>query len=780
MGVELDPVTARIAAALHPQAQVRSESFAATRFPEGWFDLTIGNVPFGDYKLFDPIYNRAGHSIHNHFIAKSLQLTAPGGYVAVLTSRFTLDAQSGTARKDMGELADLVGAVRLPEGAMQRVAGTTVAMDLVLLRRREAGGPVRGQAWQGLASVSTPDGPVRVNEVFAAHPEWVLGELRSVHGQYGQDDLEVRPLDGPLAPRLEDALAGVVEYANRSGLAWLARPRPRPAPGEVSHLVIDDAQRGPHHVEGSLLARASGGFAIVHEGQAIAYSPPPAQASELSLLVQLRDTYFDLIDAQSASSNDAPWQARQGRLNELYDRYARLYGPISRYTESSTGRYGDDGEPVVARRFAAMGGFKKDPALAVLRSLEHYDDETKTATKAAIFERRVLAPRRVAESAQTPEDALALCLDEQGSVDLATVGRLLGCDPAQARQRLGTLVYDDPEGGAPLPSASYLSGDVRERLALATKAAEADERWAVNVKALEAVQPRDLEPAEIDVRLGAPWVPATDIANFCREVLRADVSVEYAAATGEWALRANSSTWTVALTSEWGTERANAVRLGEANANQRVVTITDEGPDGSRVTNVAETLAAREKQEAIAERFSTWIWEAPERAARLGAEYNRRFNSIVLPRYDGSHLSLPGLASNFNPHQHRRDAVWRALSEPSVLLAHGVGAGKTATMVMAGAELKRLGLVNRPAYVVPNHMLEQFSHEMLLLYPRAKVLVASKDDVSPAGRKEFVARCASENWDAVVITMSSFERIRSQLRPNEVSWTSASPSCEKQ
>lgn len=757
VGVELDPVTARIAAALHPRAQVRCESFAATRFPEGWFDLTIGNVPFGDYKLFDPIYNRAGHSIHNHFIAKSLQLTAPGGYVAVLTSRFTLDAQSGAARKDMGELADLMGAVRLPEGAMQRVAGTTVAMDLLLLRRREAGEPVRGQAWQGLASVSTPDGPVRVNEVFAAHPEWVLGELRSAHGQYGQDDLEVRPFDGPLAPRLDEALAGVVEFANRSGLTWSARQGRGPA--QAAQLAVDDAERGPHHVEGSLLARTSGGFAIIRDGTAIAYQPPKSQAGELGLLIQLRDTYFELIDAQSVTSTDAGWQAARSRLNDLYDRYTGLFGPVNRYSESPTGRHDEAGEPVMARRFPAMGGFQKDPGLPVLYSLEHYDDETKTATKAAIFDRRVLAPRQVAESAQTPEDALALCLDERGSVDLATVGRLLGCDPAQARQRLATLVYDDPEGGAPLPAASYLSGDVRQRLVLAKQAAEADERWTVNVQALEGVQPRDLEPAEIDVRLGAPWVPATDVADFCREVLRADVSVEYAAATGEWALRANSSTWTVALTSEWGTERANAVRLAEANANQRVVTITDEGPDGSRVTNVAETLAAREKQEAIAERFSAWVWEAPARAQRLAAEYNRRFNSIVLPSYDGSHLSLPGLTTAFRPHQHQRDAVWRALSEPSVLLAHGVGAGKTATMVMAGAELKRLGLVNRPAYVVPNHMLEQFSREMLQLYPQAKVLVAKKDDVSPAGRKEFVARCAAEDWDAVVITMSSFERV---------------------
>jgi N12 class adenine-specific DNA methylase len=765
VGVEIDPVTARIAAALHPRASIRAESFAVTRFPDGWFDLSIGNVPFGDYKLFDPIYNRAGHSVHNHFIAKSLRLTRPGGYVAVLTSRFTLDARSSAARRDLAELADLVGAVRLPEGTMQRVAGTGVAMDLVVLRRREPGSPVRGEAWQRLATLATPDGPVEVNELFAAHPDWVLGELGSGHGQYGQDDLEVRPFPGPLMPLLEAALADVVGGAKRSGLSLSAPPTASSAIGGAGQVVVSDARRGPHHVERSLLRTESGRFAIVKDGLTMAYEPVRAQADELALLIELRDTYFELLDAQSASAgNDAAWAESRQRLNKLYDRYHSTYGPISRYSESPTGRYDEDGEPVMARRFSAKGGFQKDPGLPALRSLEHYDDETKTATKAAIFERRVLSPRRVVEAAERPEDALAVCLDERGSVELATVARLLGCDQPEARQRLGTLVYDDPEGEAPLPAAQYLSGDVRTRLAIAMQAAAGDERWQVNVEALQAVQPRDLGPAEIDARLGVPWIPTADIEAFCAEVLDADVTVEYTAVTGEWAVRANSSAWSIALTSEWGTERANAVRLVEANANQRVVTITDEGPAGGRVTNLAETLAAREKQEALAERFGQWVWEDKERSSRLAAEYNRRFNSVVLPTYDGSHLSFPGLAQDFRPHQHQRDAVWRALSEPSTLLAHGVGAGKTATMVMAGAELKRLGLIDKPAYVVPNHMLEQFSRELLQLYPQAKVLIASRDDVSPAQRKEFVARCAAEDWDAVVLTMSSFERIAVSAR----------------
>jgi N12 class adenine-specific DNA methylase len=757
VGVEVDGVTARIAQALHPEATIRSESFAVTRYPDGWFDVAVGNVPFGDYKLFDPIYNQAGHSIHNHFIAKSLRLTRPGGYVAVLTSRFTLDARSTVARREMATLGDLVGAVRLPEGAMRQVAGTGVAMDLLLLRRREAGVEPAGESWLDLATVQTADGPVQVNEVFARHPDWVLGELRAEHGQYGQDDIEVRPLPGPLAPFLADTLTAIVDHARRSGLGVTPRV-PDPLSADVP--VVEGVERGRHHVEESLLVTAGGGFAKISNGVPVVHSPPASQAGELRLLIELRDTYFELIDAQARTSDDGPWQASRDRLNELYDRYHRVHGPINRFRETSTGRFNEQGEPIMARRYPAMGGFKDDPGLPVVRSLEHFDDATRIATKAAVFERRVLAPRPVVESAETAEDALALCLDERGAVDLETIARLLGVTATDARAQLGALVYNDPAGGPPLTAADYLSGNVRARLVEAKQAATVDPRWQANVTALEAVQPCDLEPSEIDARLGTPWIPPADLKAFCADILEADVNVEYASANGDWALQLRGGRPdSVTLTSDWGTRRVNAVRLVEACANQRVVSVTDEGPDGQRIPNLPETLAAREKQELLNDRFGRWVWEDPARAGRLAAVYNDRFNSTVLPSYDGSHLTLPGLTTTFRPHDHQRDAVWRILSSESVLLDHAVGAGKTATMVIAGHELKRLGMVNKPAYVVPNHMLEQFSREYLQLYPQANLLVASKDDVSPSQRKEFVARCATEDWDAVIMTQSSFERI---------------------
>lgn len=774
VGVELDPVTAGIARLLHPEATIRAESFAATRYPDGWFDLTVGNVPFGNYKLFDPLYNRAGLSIHNHFICKSLAMTRPGGYVAVLTSRYTLDAANTTARSAMAETADLIGALRLPDGAMQQVAGTDAAMDLLLLRRRLPDAGPAGESWLGTVEVETPDGPVTVNEVFAAHPDWVLGALGVGRGRYRDDDLVVRArrvmVDGkegrePLGPAMHTALAGIVDRAVTAGLGVTERAGGLDASVDMADVEwVADVTIGPHHVEGSLLARDRGGFARIEGGIPVPYAPAAVQSRELGRLIELRDTYFEVIDGQAASPDDADWETARQTLNTRYDAYVRLYGPVNRYRTYETGRTDDDGKALTGRRWPPMGGFRSDPGLPVVRALEDFDDATQTATKAPIFVRRVLSPRQPITAVERPEDALALCLDERGSVDVETIGRLLGCDPAEARVRLGTLVFDDPDGGPPVPAAIYLSGHVRSKLRAAQAAlADDGEVWQANVTALEAVQPRDLEPAEIDARLGAPWIPPADIKAFCADVLEApDVAVGYTRVTGSWTL-AGTGRGSLALTSDWGTRRMDGLHLTEAACNQSEVTVTDpdpSDPDGrKRIVNLPETLAAREKKDAISERFAAWVWEDPERSTRLVEHYNELFNSTVLPVYDGSHLSFPGLADGFVPHPHQRDAVWRILSDPSTLLAHAVGAGKTATMVMAGREMKRLGMVNRPCYIVPNHMLEQFSREYVQLYPDAKLLVTSKDDVTPARRKELVARCAVQDWDAVIMTTSSFERI---------------------
>jgi N12 class adenine-specific DNA methylase len=757
VGVELDPTTAAVAAALYPHADIRAEGFEHTRLPAGSVDLVVGNVPFGKVALHDPVHNPARHSIHNHFVLKSLALTHPGGLVAVLTSRYTLDARNPAARREMAEMGDLVGAVRLPAGAFRANAGTDAVTDVLLLRRRDDGDTGRREPWAALATVATDDGEVELNEWFARHPELVLGRLRATGGQYRDDELTVVAGDEPLAPALQGALMSLAERGRVAGLGWA------PAPRQASPVVAEAEGLARARKEGAVLATPEGGFAQVQGGVARRFEvKPKSDRAELGALLGLRDALADLLDAQAQSYDDAVFAAAQAALNAAYDAYSRRFGALNRFSLVRTGRSDPTtGRPTYRRVRPRMGGFAADPDFYSVLALEVFDPDTQTATKAPVFSARVVAPRQPRRGAERAEDALAICLDEHGAVDLGVIAGLLGLSPERARAELGTLVWEDPGSGDLLPATTYLSGDVRAKLATAVAAADRDPRFEGHVEALSAVLPPDLGPGEIDARLGAAWIPATDVEAFAREVLGAvRVVVDHAPVTATWAVAAE--TWerrSVAATSTWGTERADAVSLLQSSLNQRAASVYDHLDDGSRVLNQAETLAAREKQEALEARFSAWVWEDPGRAERLGARYNELFNATVLPRYDGSHLSLPGLSSAFVPHPHQRDATWRMVQEPTVLLAHAVGAGKTATMVMGGMELRRLGLVAKPAYVVPNHMLEQFAREFLQLYPQARVLVAGKAETTAGARKHFVARCATGDWDAVVLTHSAFERI---------------------
>ncbi|MDQ6614911.1 MAG: hypothetical protein M3083_09215 [Actinomycetota bacterium] len=706
VGVELDPTSAAIAAALYPNADIRNESFADTALPEGFFDLAIGNVPFVfDVTLHDPRHNRGRHSMHNHFLVKSLHLVRPGGLVVALTSRFTLDAQNPAARREMAELADLVGALRLPAGAFRQVAGTDVVIDLVILRRRPPGDTRQGGvAWERSVEVATADGPATINEVFAARPDWVLGELSRHHGQYNDHDLTVRPGPEPLERHLARVLADMADAARAAGLAATARA----VGGEVIP-IRRAAMRSAHHKEGSLLVTATGMFARVENGVAVRFQPNPKNgAGELRAAIAVRDALHEVLDAQTASIDDTAWEAARGRLNHAYDNYFSRYGALNRFTLAPTGRHDPDtGEATYRRRMTPrMGGFAHDPDLPAVLALEMFDPDTGHAAKAAIFERRVLEPRHRRLGADTAEEALAICLDEQGRPDVDHIASLLGVDTADARARLGHLVFDDPADGSLVTATAYLSGNVRAKLAVATEAAAADGRWQVNVDALAAVQPADLGPGEIDAHLGAPWIPAGDVADFAHDILNSPgTEVDYDPAVG-WTVTAPA--WqrrSVAATSEWGTARADAIGLLHSAANQQAPIVYDYHDDGTRSVNNAETADAREKADAITARFAAWIWEDPDRANRLAERYNTIFNASVLPVYRGGHLSVPGLSAAFTPRAHQLDAAWRMMSEPTVLLAHFVGAGKTATMIIGGRELKRLGLINKPAYVVPGLLL---------------------------------------------------------------------------
>ena len=763
-GVELDPATARLAQALYPHASVRTASFADVRLPDGHFDLTVGNVPFADVRLHDPQHNPGRHSIHNHFILKSLALTRPGGLVAVLTSRFTLDAANPAARREMSQLADLVGAIRLPSGSHRRTAGTDAVMDLLVLRRRGTGEPATDPSWESTRAVDVDGEQIRINAWLADRREMILGHLAAGRGMYASDTLLVRP-DGPLeqlAERLQHAGGTLVAAARANGLTATER--------DVS--LVDGA--GPEAValappgewDGHIVARPDGTFATIALGALEPLSVPSTQARELGSLLDLRDRARGLLAAEAASLQDTPDLAvlRDG-LRAAYSTYVERYGPVNRYTLRRTGRVdADGGEERMARITppAVRLLCKHDPFGPLVRALENFDDTSQTAAPAALLTERVVAPRAPRLGADTPQDALAICLDTHAHVDLAEIARLLGTSESEAREQLGELVYHDPATDRLLTAADYLSGDVRVKLEQARAAAARDTSLQLNVAALERVLPPDLGPEEITPRLGAAWIDADTHRRFLSEVLEdPDVVVEHPGAA-IWAVKGRA--YTVKAASEWGTGRMDALQVAKAVMEQRPIRVTDEidvGDRTKRVLNATETAAAQEKADALQQRFGEWCWEDPERAARLARHYNERFNSLVLRDYStaGEQLALPGIARTFAPRAHQRAAVARILAEPAVGLFHEVGAGKTAEMVIGAMELRRLGLVSKPAVVVPNHMLEQFAREWLQIYPQARVLAASGDDLAGERRRQFVARVAANDWDAVIMTRSAFSRL---------------------
>ncbi|MGD9526384.1 MAG: helicase-related protein [Dehalococcoidia bacterium] len=795
VGVEVEPVTAAIAAALHPHAQILGESFADTAAGDGSFDLVVGNVPFAKAALTDPVHNRGGHTIHNHFIIKSLHLVAPGGLVAVITSRYTLDAANPAARREMAQLADLVGAIRLPETAHLRAAGTRVVTDLLVLRRREPGREPADTGWERtqLIDLPTPDSApgsaehageqqadeqqageqVRVNSYFVEHPEMVCGRLSPGRGPFTGNDLTVlAEPDVDVAAAVSVAVDRLVAAADTAGLRSAPAPLPAAAAPRAALVGrrLDRAEGYLQVAEPDAADRARGGvgFTRLENGVAAAYAVPRSQAAELAALLGLRDCTLELLQAEAESLRGGEHLDRlRAELNDRYDTYLARFGPINRFTWRRTGRTDPDtGEERLARQRPHQGGFRTDPHAPVVYALELFDPHQQSATKADIFTTRVVAPRTPRLGADTPADALAICLDTHGRVDLDEIARLLGTSAEQARAALDTLVFDDPQqDGRLVAAAEYLSGNVRDRLAAARTASRTDPRYEPNIPALAEVVPADLQPEDIVARLGAAWIDADVVARFLRDTLDdASIIVEHPYGA-VWTVKGADQS--VAATSTWGTPDLPAPRLAQLLLQQQPVTVHDEveydlpggGTSTRRVLNLSKTIAAQAKADELADRFSEWVWQDPARAAALARTYNDQFNSIVLRSYDDVQLSLPGLALDFTPFPHQIAAVARMIAEPAVGLYHEVGAGKTAEMAMGVMELRRLGLVNKTAVVVPNHMLEQFSREWLQLYPQAKLLNCSSDDLTRDRRRAFVARIATGDWDAVIITQRAFEKI---------------------
>jgi predicted RNA methylase len=717
-GIELDPVTAGIASLLYPGAEIRAESFAGSSDPEGSYDLAIGNVPFGDMVLHDRRHNPAGHSIHNHFIVKALRLVRPGGLVAVLTSRYTMDARNPAARREISSLADLAGAIRLPGGAHQRAAGTSVVTDLLVLRRREPGRQPGETGWEKTRHAELDGAQVPVSEYFLDRPEAVLGQMGAAGGAYRDGDLVVRP-SGDTISALSAALDALACHARLRGLTYMSADQA----ADTSPAAAAEARQSAEP-DGYLRARADGTFTKVVYGTEQPHLVPASQAAELRQLLALRDSARAMLAAEAASANDTPETGQlRAELGRRYDTYLASYGPLNRFSLRRTGRTDPaTGEPVMARARPPQGGFaKEDPFAPLVYALEEFDPAGQRAAKAAIFRERVIAPRAPRLGADTPADALAICLDTTGEVRLGEIARLLGTTEDDARAQLGTLVFDDPATRRLVPAAEYLSGNVRQKLRRAERAAEDDPAFTVNATELRRVIPPDLTPGEIDARLGAAWIDAKYVQQFLREILD-DPGLRVEHPGGQiWTVRGNPGT--VPARSTWGTGRYPAPDLAQAVLEQRAIqvrdTVTDPAGNPRSVLNADATAAAQEKAAELTGRFSDWAWEDPGRAAALARTYNDRFNSLVLRSYDDASLSQPGLALTFRPRPHQVAAVARMIGEPAVLLAHEVGAGKTAEMVMGVTELRRLGLVAKPAVVVPNHMLEQFAREWLQLYPGA-------------------------------------------------------------
>lgn len=789
VGVELDSTTAALSQFLYPNARIRNESFARTNLPDGSFDATVGNVPFGNFSLSDRRHNKDNESIHNHFILKSLDLTRPGGLVAVLTSRYTLDSQNDRARQKMADKADLVGAVRLPTGSHQRASGTDVIEDLLIFRVRARGEtPQTDQSWVTSTKKDVNGFEIGVNNYWDEHPENVLGTLDADKGQYGTGDLIVRG-DRNMAD-LPEVLNGIVEQAREDGLVATVSNGPR------ADLVDADESRHDGHIR----VEEDGTFTQATRGASVPFEVSAAQRAELGSLIGLRDTLSRLLDAESSSRGLTPEITNlRAQLNTEYDAYVAKNGPINRFKLSKTG----------TRIRPQQGGFRRDPMSAIVRALETFDPSDGSAQKASIFTKRAVAPRELRTSTDDPADAVSLSIDTYGEVNLPAIANMLGVDEAEARERLTGHVFEEPPtlGGTsevdarieadagidptgdilatsgieapsfvvpPIdedaigtpgklePTAAYLSGNVRRKLAIAQAAAALDPRFQSNVDALKAVIPTNLGADEIDARLGAAWIDKDTVQQFLRELIQDRYETVKVSHSGGSIWSVDGPNYGNLSTEVWGTEKRSASQLVQSLLEQRSIKITKKmgtDRDAPSVPDLEATLAAQEKATAIQERFSEWLWEDADRARKMASRYNDLFNALVLRQYDGSARAFPGMADSWDPREHQRNAVERIVNEPTAMLAHVVGAGKTAEMVLGTAELKRLGMARKPAIVVPNHMLEQFTREYLEIYPQAKILAAGSEDLRGDGRREFVGRAATGDWDVVILTQGAFESV---------------------
>ena len=745
-GVELDSISGRIAQKLYPEANITVAGFETTK-QQDFYDLAVGNVPFGNYKVNDKAYNNLGFSIHNYFFAKALDQVRPGGVVAFVTSRYTMDSKDSTARKYLAERADLLGAIRLPNNAFRANAGTDVVSDIIFLQKRDR--PIdREPDWVQLGQTESG---ISINQYFVDHPEMVLGELTTESTQYGREESTVLPLEGAnLSEQLKAAISHLEgEYREAEHTA----PDVGEAEASRDFLPADPNVKNFSYtvVDGEVYYRENSVMTHLELND--------TAKGRVKGMVELRQVVHELIDLQMEDGPDDAIREKQSELNAAYDAFSKEYGLLN---DRKNGRL-----------------FEDDSSYYLLCSLENLDENGKLKSKADMFTKRTIRPERNISHAATPSEALAISIGERGRVDLPYMSELLGKpgDYDSIITELRGVIFKDPTADVTDPEAGwqtadeYLSGNVRNKLRIAELAVLTNPEFAPNVEALTKAQPRDLEASEIDVRLGATWLDPKVIQQFMLETfqvpfyLRRAIQVNFSPLTAEWQIEGKTKTGNndVAAYETYGTSRANGYKILEDTLNLKDVRVYDTVEDvkgkQQRVLNKKETTLAQQKQQALKDAFAGWIWKDPQRRETLVKQYNELFNSTRPREYDGSHIHFVGMNPEISLREHQKNAIAHVLYGGNTLLAHEVGAGKTFEMAASAMEAKRLGLCQKSLFVVPNHLTLQWAQEFLHLYPSAKLLVANKKDFETANRKKFCARIATGDYDAVIIGHSQFEKI---------------------
>ncbi|WP_190208556.1 SNF2-related protein [Streptomyces fumanus] len=771
-GVEVEPTTAAIARHLYPDAEIITSGLEEVPLADGGFDGVVGNVPFGRYKRFDKVHNAdLSLSIHDHFVLKSLYATRPGGVVALITSRYTMDAEKPDARERMYQLGDLVGAVRLPARAHAAAAGTDVVTDVLFLRRRMPGEEPGDKTWLTSRKRVLPghDDELAVNSYFDAHPEYVLGELRAGSREWGPEVTVVGRTDQAPAESLAAAAAAIAVEARAAGLTAAADQRTEP----VQTIVTGGT-------EGALGLDAEGNPTIIDGGRPVLLEVHPDQRDQLVQLIRLKGLTLKLYEteADTPEPGETPQLAAlRAELRVAWRDYRKKHPPLTKPRQhyvftppearEQAKAQGLKEVPAAWKQRTAFAWIDDDPDASLLFGLEEWDERTGKGTEQKVLLTRVLEPRVLPARANSHEDAIALAMEyDGGRLDMSRVASLLGLDEESAAAQCADagLAYRDPlQGDAWEPRHRYLSGNVRVKLAAARERAAEDPTFQGNVSALERVQPADLAPSEIKAKIGAPWMPVETYNDFLAHLGFEDASVLHAGGT-VWEVR-GAKHGDLART-EWGTSARPTQDLFSALLRQAdsTIQVTYRDHEGRTYVDKAATDEAQEKARLLAEAFEDWVWADETRAANLAKIYNEQFNNLVLPEYSGSALTLPGLISGWTMKEHQNAAIRRIVNEPTALLAHVVGAGKTATMAAGAMELRRTGLASKPCLIVPNHMLKQWSREFRQLYPNAKILAITASDLNKKRRAKFMGRIAGGDWDAVILTHEAFNRV--PLRPD--------------